>query len=91
MRPTILFIVLFIVSNLVILPLYYRSEKQDLRGMVAYLKEHLREGDNIFVHTTGYMPGILHYFGIDPEGRHHVIRTGTDRKWKRDLCNLFHL
>ena len=39
MRLELLFLILFIASNLVILPLYYRSEKQDLRGLVTYLKE----------------------------------------------------
>ncbi len=68
-----LFVILVIASNLVILPLYYRSEKQDLRGLVTYLKGHLQEGDKIFAEATGYMPGILHYFGIRPEGRHYFI------------------
>jgi hypothetical protein len=34
-RLTMLFMILFIVSNLIILPLYYRSEKQNFRGLVA--------------------------------------------------------
>src|SRR4030042_6369754 len=66
LRPKLLFLILFIASNLIILPYYYRSEKQDLRGLVTYLKKHLREGDNIFVETPSYMPGILHYLGIHP-------------------------
>jgi len=73
MRFKILFIILFILSNLVILPLYYRSEKQDFKGLVAYLKTELTEGDNIFAGAEGYIPGILHYFGVYPEGRHYVI------------------
>jgi hypothetical protein len=73
MRFRLLFVILFVVSNLVILPLYYRSEKQDLRGLVTYLKGQLRKGDKIFVGTTGNIPGILHYFGVHPEGRHHTI------------------
>src|SRR4030042_5979352 len=32
LRPGFLFIILFITSNLVILPLYYRCERQDFRG-----------------------------------------------------------
>src|SRR4030042_4586684 len=72
-RFRLLFVILFIASNLVILPLYYRSEKQDLRGLVTYLMGQLREGDKIFVGTTGYIPGILHYFGVHPEGRHHNV------------------
>ncbi|OGP90869.1 MAG: hypothetical protein A2157_05340 [Deltaproteobacteria bacterium RBG_16_47_11] len=73
LRLTLLFIILFVASNLVILPLYYRSQKSDFMGLVAYLKDHLQEGDNIFVGTTGYVPGILHYFGIRPEHRHHSM------------------
>jgi len=73
-RLEFLFLILFIASNLVILPLYYRSEKQDLRGLVTFLKNHLREGDKIFVETSGYMPGILHYFGVHPEKRHHTAK-----------------
>jgi uncharacterized membrane protein len=72
-RPGLLFLILFIISNLVILPLYYHSEKQDFRGLVAYLKAHLREGDKIFDASIGYTPGILHYFGAYPEGRHQII------------------
>ncbi len=71
-RLKFLFVILLIASNLVILPLYYRHEKQDYRGLVNYLKGQLREGDNIFVETGGYIPGILHYLGIHPETRHHI-------------------
>jgi len=72
-RPGLLFLVLFLTSNLVILPLYYRSEKQDFRGLVTYLKTQLREGDKIFNASIGYTAGILHYFGAYPEGRHQII------------------
>jgi hypothetical protein len=74
LRLELLFLILFIASNSVILPLYYRSEKQDLRGLVAFLKNHLKEGDKIFVEAAGYIPGILHYFGAYPEGRHHTAK-----------------
>jgi hypothetical protein len=67
-----LFIILFIASNFVLLPFYYRAEKQDLRGLTNFLKVGLREGDHIFVGATGYVPGILHYLGAHPAGRHHV-------------------
>ena len=77
-RPELLFLILFIASNLVILPLYYRSEKQDLRGLVTFLKNHLKERDTIFVETAGYMPGILHYFGVDPEKRHHTAQVSKE-------------
>ena len=73
MRLKVLFVILFVASNLVILPLYYRSEKQDFSGLVTYLKAHLREGDKIVDGEMGYMPGILHYFGVYPEGRHYSI------------------
>lgn len=72
-RPRLLFLILFIASNLVMLPFYYRSEKQDFRGLVTYLKAHLREGDKIFDASMGYTSGILHYFGAYPEGRHQII------------------
>lgn len=76
----ILFVAFFIMSNLVMLPLYYRSEKQDFRGLVSYLKTHLREGDNIFDWELGYMPGILHYFGAYPKGRHQSIPFRVDQE-----------
>jgi hypothetical protein len=80
MRLKLLFLILFIASNLVILPLYYRYEKQDFRDMVAYLKGQLREGDTIFVHSAVYIPAILHYFGVQPEGRHFIIHLWKDSK-----------
>jgi 4-amino-4-deoxy-L-arabinose transferase-like glycosyltransferase len=78
MRLKLLFLILFIASNLVILPLYYRSEKQDLRGLVTYLKGQLQEGDKIFVVSSGDIPGMLHYFGIYPEGRHQMVTYWQD-------------
>jgi hypothetical protein len=78
LRFKLLFVILFIASNLVILPFYYRSEKQDLRGLVGYLKSQLHEGDKIFVETAGYIPGILHYLGINPPERHHRASTWMD-------------
>ena len=89
MRLEVLFAILFIVSNLVILPFYYRAEKQDLRGLVTFLKTHLREGDRIYDAELGYGPGILHYFGTfpDAENRHYIA------KFRRisDDDVLFHL
>jgi uncharacterized membrane protein len=75
MRLRLLFIVLLIASNLVILPLYYRSEKEDFRGLVNYLKTQLRDGDRIIVGTELYIPGMLHYFGIHPEDRLYLLPT----------------
>ena len=73
MRLRLLFVILFIASNLVILPLYYRAEKENFRGLVNYLKGQLREGDKLFDSDMAYTPGILHYFGVYPEGRHYSI------------------
>ena len=73
MRLKLLFVILFIVSNLIILPFYYRSEKQDFKGLVNYLKLNLQEGDKIFGESVGYMPGILHYFAAYPQERHYFI------------------
>jgi uncharacterized membrane protein len=73
LRLDLLFVILFIASNLVILPLYYRSEKQDFRGLVNYLNSQLRDGDKIFAKTFTYIPGMLHYFGIYPRNRHYAV------------------
>jgi uncharacterized membrane protein len=73
MRLRFLFIVLFIASNLVILPFYYRSEKEDFRGLVTYLKSHLRDGDKIIVGTELYIPGMLYYLGVHPQGRLYLL------------------
>jgi len=72
-RLKFLFVILMVVSNLLILPLYYRSEKQDFRGLVTYLKGQLREGDYIILSTAAHFPGLLHYFGVYPAGRHYII------------------
>ena len=77
-RLDLLFVILFVASNLVILPLYYRSEKQDFRGLVNYLNSQLRDGDKIFVKTLTYVPGILHYFKVYPQNRYYEIPFG----WK---------
>ena len=81
-RLKVLFVILFIASNLSILPFYYRAEKQDFRGLVNYLKVNLRERDKIFDGQMGYMPGILHYFGAYPKTRHQIIsiQRGTDNE-----------
>jgi hypothetical protein len=68
-----LFTIFIIFSNMMILPLYYHSEKQNIRSLVTYLKGHLRAGDKIFLDAEGYIPGILHYFGIPPESRHYIV------------------
>jgi len=73
LRLRLLFVILFIASNLMLLPLYYQSGKQDLRGLVTYLKNHLQEGDNIVDADVAYTPGILHYFGVYPTERHYTV------------------
>jgi hypothetical protein len=72
-RPRLFFLILFIASNLIIIPLYYRAEKQDFRGLVNYLNQQLRDGDKIFVRTFTYIPGVLHYFRVAPQKRHYLI------------------
>jgi len=69
---TIIFLTLFLLTNLIILPLYYRAEKQDFRGLVAYLKTSLKEGDKIF-DADRMLIGVLHYFQIPPEGRSYFL------------------
>ena len=73
MRLKFLFVILLILSNLVILPLYYRSEKQDYRGLVTYLKDQLQDGDKVIVGNPLYISVMLHYFGVFPVGRHYVL------------------
>jgi uncharacterized membrane protein len=73
LRPRFLFLILLIASNLIILPLYYRAEKQDFRGLVNFLNSQLRDGDKIFVRSYAYIPGILHYFKVYPQNRHYAI------------------
>ncbi len=72
-RLKVVFLIFFLVSNLIMLPFYYRSEKQDYRGLVAYLKGQLHDGDKIVAGNTVYIGMMLHYFGIYPEGRQYVI------------------
>jgi len=72
-QPKLFFLFLFIASNLIILPLYYRGEKQDFRSLANYLNSHLREGDKILAGTLTYIPGILHYFEVAPKDRHYSI------------------
>jgi 4-amino-4-deoxy-L-arabinose transferase-like glycosyltransferase len=78
LRFKVLFLILFIASNLTILPLYYRSEKQDFRGLVSYLEGQLQDGDKIFVKSIAYIPGILHYFKVYPESRHYNYPVWLD-------------
>lgn len=70
MRLTLLFVILFMLSNLMTLPFYYRAEKQDVRGLVTYLKRNLQEGDKIFLEDDPLTTAVLHYFGAYPRYRH---------------------
>ncbi len=72
-RLRLLFIILFVGSNLVILEPYYRSEKEDFRALSSYLKNHLIQGDKLLDMDVAYVPGILHYFGIFPQGRLYTV------------------
>jgi 4-amino-4-deoxy-L-arabinose transferase-like glycosyltransferase len=76
LRLTYVFLIFFIVSSTILLPIYYQSEKQNFRGLVAYLNEHLANGDKIYLRSPAYYPGILHYFGIKPESRHYNTPYG---------------
>jgi hypothetical protein len=86
---TILFVILFIASNLIILPLYYQSGKQDFSRLVAFLKCQLKEGDKVFVTSHGYIPGILHYLRVYPEGRHYIFPVRRDDENKVEFIVPF--
>ncbi len=79
-----LFLIFIIASNLLILPLYYRSEKQDFRGLVHYLNKHIKQGDIIIVSSETYILGMLHYFGIYPEGHFYALPTRTVLKNEKE-------
>ena len=80
-RLKLIFTVFFIASSLIILPVYYRSEKQDTRGLVTYLKNHLQDRDKIFIGSLGYIPGILHYFGSFSNDRFAIdLRQGKSER-----------
>jgi hypothetical protein len=73
-RLKFLFAILLIASNLVMLPVYYRSEKQDFRALANYLTGHIQAGDMVIVSPKLYIHGLLYYFGIDPsESREYLL------------------
>ena len=74
---SILFLAIFTAANLNLLRLYYGSEKQDFRGVANYLKKEIQDGDSIIVLSVEYFPGILHYLGVYPNGRHYRIPCRT--------------
>ena len=87
-RLRLLFLILFIASNLFILSLYYRSEKQDFRGLVSYLQGQLEDGDKIFVKSTTYIPGMLHYFRVYPKSRHYDFPVWVDDSGNEVLAEV---
>ena len=89
LRLSLVFLVLFTISNLIYLPLYYRSQKIDFKGLVHFLKGHLRPGDKIFDGDRLYTPGILHYFGIYPEGRHYSVSISRNSQNEIELRKSF--
>jgi hypothetical protein len=84
----LLFIILFIASNMTILPLYYRSEKQDFRGLVSYLEGQLQDGDKIYVKSIAYIPGILHYFKVYPKSRYYNYPVWFDNSSNEIVARL---
>lgn len=91
LRPNLLFLIFFIISNLVIMPLYYKSEKMNLRGLVDYLRAELKEGDKIFDTSPAMalMPGLLHYFRTYPKGRHYVYTVNIVSKNQTEFIKSF--
>jgi len=85
LRLKSIFILFMILSNLIILPFYYRSEKQDFRGLVNYFRNYLEDGDKIIVGSYPSMVGILHYFGIDPKGRMYLLSTHSVSEAEREF------
>jgi hypothetical protein len=88
LRFKLLFLILLITSNIIILPLYYRSEKQDFRGLVSYLDGQLQHSDKIFVKSVAYIPGMLHYFGVHPESRHHNFPVWVENSGKEIVAKV---
>jgi hypothetical protein len=82
LRLKFLFVILLVASSLVILPVYYRSEKQDFKGLANYLTAHIQEGDKIIVSPKLYIHGLLYYFGIDPsQNREYLL---SERRISKD-------
>jgi hypothetical protein len=84
LRFTPVFLILFVASNLVILPLYYQSEKQDNRGLVNYLNANVRDGDRVFLQKIVFFPGVLHYAGIATDSRYYRLNFLGDREQPTD-------
>jgi uncharacterized membrane protein len=88
LRFKLLFLILFIASNFIILPLYYQSERQDFRGLVSFLEVQLQDGDKIFVKSVAYIPGMLHYFRVHPESRHHNFPVWLENSGKEIVARV---
>jgi len=89
LRLKFLFIVFLVASNVLMLPLYYRSEKEDFRGLVNYLKNHLRQGDKLLDIDIAYTPGILHYFDTLPQGRAYIVSLHNVSENESELRSSF--
>jgi hypothetical protein len=89
-----LFVIILIMSNLMILPLYYRSEKQNFRDLVTFLKNQLQDGDKIIDLERMGTLGILYYFGASPERRHYILDfmkiSGKEIEYKKSFLYRNH-
>jgi hypothetical protein len=86
---TLPFLIFLIISNVIMFPFYYRSEKQDFRGLVSYLTSHIRDGDKVVVLGSGaHLIGTLHYFGVYPEGRRYLFPYRRVSE-KETECRIF--
>lgn len=85
---TMLFLLAFLGTNLMILPLYYCSEKQDFRGLVTFLKNHLQEGDKIY-DADARLVGILYYFQVPTDGRFYRLNYYDFSKGKEEFRKTF--
>lgn len=83
-----LFLLAFVAVNLMILPLYYHSEKQDFRGLVTFLKNHLQEGDKIY-DADARLIGILHYFQVPTDGRFYQLNDYDFSRGKEQFRKTF--
>jgi len=100
LRFKVLFLILFVSSSLIILPFYFKSEKQDFRALATYLKNHLRPGDNIFDGHGVYIPGILHYLGAYPKARQYIVSFSKIKEndikysisfyWRHNIHTIYH-
>ncbi len=91
MRLKLLFVILFITSNLVISSSLLPLREAGLQRLSHLPKEPTpRWRQDYSSETCGYIPGILHYFGVYPEGRHYIYSTFVKIFRKRNrIVNSF--